>query len=123
MDLLLDTHILLWWLDDNKQLSDNHRRMISENGNDCYISAATVWEISIKQKLGKLVISDNWLEEVRREGFLELAATWEHCSYTEKLPLFHNDPFDRLLIAQAILEQLTLISVDELIRRYDVALK
>ncbi len=120
MDLLLDTHIVLWWLNDDEKLIDTHRKIISNIYNLCYISSATIWEISIKSKLGKLKIDDNYIDELKKDGFLELSINWIHCNHVKKLPLLHTDPFDRLLIAQANIENLTLLTIDKNIKKYKV---
>ena len=120
MNVLLDTHILLWWLKEDKKLSSLHRNTISDSANVCFISAATIWEISIKSKLGKLKITDNYVSELREEGFLELPISWDHAARIKNLPLIHTDPFDRMLIAQAQIEELVLATVDERIKQYDV---
>jgi PIN domain nuclease of toxin-antitoxin system len=117
----VDTHIILWWLNEDEKLTPEHRNIISATDNICFISAASIWEISIKQKLGKLEIPADYLVEVKREGFQELLVSWNHCSQVSKLPLIHNDPFDRLLIAQSMLENLTLLSVDNKIKLYKVS--
>ena len=121
MNVLLDTHIALWWLADNPKLSEAHREIISNVENHCYISAATIWEISIKAILEKLVIADAYIDELRREGFLELVINWTHTRRVRELPLLHSDPFDRLLVAQAQIEEMILLSADENIKRYDVS--
>ena len=120
MNILLDTHILLWWLSDDGQLSGTHREIISDTDNICYISAATIWEISIKANLKKIKISGNYIDEIKREGFLELPVSWLHCNQLKKLPAIHRDPFDRLLIAQARTEKLVLLTTDEHIKKYKV---
>jgi PIN domain nuclease of toxin-antitoxin system len=120
MNLLLDTHVLLWWLGNSLQLPVNHRKLIGNPDNIVYVSAATIWEIEIKTKLGKLKIPSEYLNEIEKEGFIELPVTWLHSRGVSELPLIHRDPFDRLLIAQARAENLTLLSVDEFIGQYDV---
>ena len=118
--MLLDTHILLWWLNNDDSLTAEHRKILSSKDNICHISAASIWEISIKTRLGKLEIPSNYVDELTREGFVELAVSWNHCRKVSELPLVHRDPFDRLLIAQAVLEDLRLLTVDERIRKYAV---
>lgn len=120
MDVLLDTHIVLWWLNDDIKLSDSHREIISNVNNLCYISTATIWEISIKSKLGKLKIAANYIDELKKEGFLELPINWVHSNQVIKLPLLHTDPFDRLLIAQSQIENITLLTIDKNIKKYKV---
>ena len=116
MNIILDTHIVLWWLNDDNVLSDSHKEIISNIDNLSFISAATIWEISIKSKLGKLKISDNYIDELKIEGFLELPISWIHCNQVKKLPPIHNDPFDRLLIAQTLVEKFVLLTVDDNIK-------
>jgi len=120
MQLLLDTHILLWWLGDDPLLSVDHRRMIQDSRNACFISAASVWEISIKRSLGKLEIDDGYLEVARSQGFIELPIRWNHAEMVKTLPEHHRDPFDRMLVAQAVAEEMTLLTVDQNIRKYEV---
>ncbi len=121
MRLLLDTPVVLWWLADAPQLTPDHRALISDTRHVCFVSAATVWEISIKRGLGKLQIDEGYLVVLRSQGFLELAVSWEHCHRVNDLPALHRDPFDRLLIAQAQSDGLTLLSVDPEVLKYDVA--
>lgn len=120
MNVLLDTHILLWWLSNDGKLKNDYRDILSSPDNMCHISAASIWEISIKRALGKLEIPESYADELKREGFVELQITWSHCKKVSRLPLIHRDPFDRLLIAQAVLENLRLLTVDEHMKRYDV---
>jgi PIN domain nuclease of toxin-antitoxin system len=120
VQLLLDTHVLLWWLNDDPSLTEEHKRLIQDKRNACYVSAATVWEISIKSGLGKLRIAKEYLDVLRSQGFLELPVSWAHTSAVQQLPEHHRDPFDRLLVAQAAAEGMVLLSVDPLIRKYQV---
>ncbi|MBW1996806.1 MAG: type II toxin-antitoxin system VapC family toxin [Deltaproteobacteria bacterium] len=120
MNLLLDTHVLLWWLDDNPILSEKAKRAISNPDNIVFISAAVIWEIRIKQALGKLVIPDNFLEVLTQESFEMLNITLYHADAIKELPFHHRDPFDRMLIAQAKVEGLTLVTRDRHLRKYKV---
>jgi PIN domain nuclease of toxin-antitoxin system len=120
MKYLLDTHVLLWWLANDEALTPDHLRIIRNKRNTCYISAATVWEISIKTGLGKLVVAEEYLEVARSQGFLELPISWFHTQGVKQLPDHHKDPFDRLLISQALSEGMTLLTVDENIRKYQL---
>ena len=121
MNLLLDTHVLLWALDDNPTLSQAARAAITDGNNVVFVSAATAWEINIKKALGKLhVPSGNYLDELRMHRFTSLDITTEHALAVGKLPIHHADPFDRLLIAQASVEKLTLITRDERIKSYSI---
>lgn len=120
MNVLLDTHIVLWWLADDEKLNSTYREVISSPDNLCYVSAVTIWEISIKAGLGKLRIPENFTGELKKEGFQPLPITWSHCHRVYHLPHHHRDPFDRLLVAQAEEEDLILLSVDEVMRKYGV---
>ena len=120
MNLLLDTQIVLWWLDDTPELSKAVREVVQDSDNVIYVSSATIWEISIKRALGKLVIGDDYLTEIADQGFVELPIRWQHAKRVEALPMLHRDPFDRLLIAQAQTLGLTLVTTDGMIREYAV---
>lgn len=121
MNLLLDTHVLLWALDDDPSLSQAARNAIINGNNIVFVSAATAWEISIKRALGKLrTPAGDYLEELRRHRFTPLDITSEHALAVEGLPPHHADPFDRMLVAQAQIEGLTLITHDSRIQAYDV---
>jgi PIN domain nuclease of toxin-antitoxin system len=120
MNLSLDTHVLLWWLDDHPALTENARRAIMDPGNIVVISAVVIWEIHIKQKLGKLDIDPSFYEIVMEQGFELLPVTADHAYAVGNLPMHHRDPFDRMLIAQARMEELTVVTHDSLFARYDV---
>jgi len=122
MNVLLDTHILIWALENNPALSEKTRSAITTGGNMVFVSSASVWEISIKKSMGKLKVPDNLLEELVSHRFSLLNISAEHAQLAGELPLFHKDPFDRMLVAQAKIEKLTLISYDPLIARYKVKL-
>jgi len=121
MSLLLDTHVVLWWLTDDPSLSPDVKfRLDSEP--DVYVSAATTWEVAIKQAIGKLKAPADLPERIRDSGFEELPITIRHTITAGRLPLLHRDPFDRILVAQAQHEDLTLVTRDADILRYEVAL-
>ncbi|MGB5984947.1 MAG: type II toxin-antitoxin system VapC family toxin [Desulfobacterales bacterium] len=120
MNLLLDTHILLWWLNDDPVLKTTHRQAIAAGRNLIFVSAVSIWEIHIKAALGKLIIPANFQAVLSKEDFEPLAITLEHAHSVAQLPSYHRDPFDRMLIAQAILEGFTLITHDSEIHQYDV---
>ncbi|MFC1735675.1 type II toxin-antitoxin system VapC family toxin [Candidatus Hydrogenedentota bacterium] len=122
MNLLLDTHALLWWLDDDPALSHEAREIISGPDRDVYVSAATAWEISIKKALGKLETPDDLEAALLANAFQELPITIAHATAAEQLPNHHSDPFDRMLVAQAKVEGLTLVTRDKNIARYRIAL-
>ena len=122
MNLLLDTHVLLWWLDDNPGLSRQARTVIADGNNLVFVSAAVIWEIQIKHALGKLKIPKNFRNVLDQQGFEFLDITVEHAYAVGKLPLYHRDPFDRILVAQAKLENMILVSRDKRIKKYKIPL-
>jgi PIN domain nuclease of toxin-antitoxin system len=122
LTLLLDTHMLLWWLAADPRLPAQAAEAIKNPGNAIVVSAATIWEAAIKSAMGRLRIQDSLPEAVADEGFDLLAITPAHAWAQATLPLHHRDPFDRMLVAQARAEGLTLVSVDAAMRLYDVDL-
>ena len=118
MNLLLDTHVLIWW-DEGRRLSSAGRRAI-EAADSVYVSAASAWEVAIKIGLGRLRPSRTVEEAVEESGFLELPITFRHAQRVAGLPAHHRDPFDRLLVAQAEAEGLTLVTRDPVFERYAV---
>ena len=123
MRLLLDTHTLLWWAADDKRLKPPERDAIGDEDAIVWVSAASIWEIFIKRRLGRIEIASADLErELERSNFLELPIAWRHAEIAGSLPQHHEDPFDRMLIAQAQAEQLVLVSYDTTFREYDVSL-
>jgi len=119
MRLLLDTHALLWWLAD-EGLVDQARDAIADPANLVMVSAASAWEISIKQALGKLTAPDDIERQVGEGGFTPLPITIAHGTAAGQLPRHHDDPFDRMLIAQALAEGLTVVTHDKRFTDYDV---
>lgn len=119
MSLLLDTHVVLWWLADDPTLSDDIKARLDHEP-DVYLSPATVWEVAIKQAIGKLKEPPDLPERIRDSGFRELPITSEHAIAAGRLPLIHRDPFDRMLVAQALCEGLTLLTRDGDIAKYGV---
>ena len=117
---LLDTHVLLWWLTDDPKLGAPARQAIADAQNEIFVSAASGWEIATKKALGKLRAPNHLEEQVRAKGFTLLSIAFGHAERAGTLPLLHRDPFDRMLIAQAQIEHLVLITADERIKRYDV---
>jgi PIN domain nuclease of toxin-antitoxin system len=120
--LLLDTHILLWWLQDSERLPDLARQSLRAHGIACFVSAATLWEIGIKRALGKLEAPAALAPVVAEEGFHGLPVTLVHAECAARLPPHHRDPFDRMLVAQAQMEGLTIMTVDKRFREYNVPL-
>ena len=118
MNLLLDTHVLIWW-DEGRRLSGAARRAI-EAADSVYVSAASAWEVAIKIGLGRLRPARTVEEAADESGFLELPITFHHSQRVSGLPAHHRDPFDRLLVAQAEVEGLTLVTRDPVFERYAV---
>jgi PIN domain nuclease of toxin-antitoxin system len=120
MNLLLDTHALLWWLDDNPTLSAEARDAIADGRNLVFVSAVVIWEVRIKQSLRKLQLPSNFREVLSSQTFDELPLTVDHAHRLAELPPLHRDPFDRMLVAQAMAERLTIVTRDPDIPRYPV---
>ena len=118
--LLLDTHVFLWWLDDNCSLGVLSRALICDPRNEVFVSGATSWEISIKKKKGLLVAPDDIDGIVEKEGFSKLAISLFHGELAGSLEQIHRDPFDRMLVAQAKSEGLELLTIDGIIPQYGI---
>lgn len=119
MNLLLDTHIVLWWLADDPRLSPRHRELLHDTERRVFVSSVSVAEISIEVSLGKLDAPAGTVDAVVESGFELLAFEASHAEELRELPWHHRDPFDRMLIAQARVEKLALLTVDERISHYD----
>lgn len=118
MHCLLDTHIILWWLNNDPLLSKKARSYI-QNAEQVYVSSASIWEMAIKIRLGKLDADlDVIIHSIQEQGFIELSITIAHTAHVAKLPHHHRDPFDRIMVAQAIVEPLRLLSADKLLKSY-----
>ena len=119
MRILLNTHILLWWLRDDKKLTNETKLYISESDNDVYVSAVSTWEIAIKKSIGRLTIDLVEFENAMgKSGLSLLPITMPHTLAVTSLPMHHSDPFDRLLVAQSIVEPLRLLTHDETVGLY-----
>lgn len=123
MKYLLDTHIFLWWLTKNPRLRSSVRLIIENPRNQIFISVVNAWEISIKSKIGKLPLKTTLEDAFAEPGFEILPVTISHIFALNKLTLIHKDPFDRMLIAQAIVEKCTILTDDAKFRKYKVAVK
>jgi len=121
LKILLDTHALLWWLADGDELGENARELIADPANDILVSMVSFWEIAVKIRVGKLEADlDKVMEAVSAEGFTQLDITRSHYRTLMTLPAHHRDPFDHLLIAQAITEKAVFLSEDRHVAAYPV---
>lgn len=120
MRILVDSHVLLWWLDDPKRVALPARVAIADPNNAVYFSAASAWEIGLKVGKGKLRIDGDFVAALEADGFEPLPVTTAHAARALTLPATHGDPFDRMLIAQALVEGLVLATHDSVIAQYDV---
>jgi len=117
--ILLDSHVVLWWLDDNDSLGVQCRGLIEE-ADEAFVSVVTSWELGIKRSLGKLSMPGELSEVLDADSFRSLSITTAHAELAPSLPPFHRDPFDRMLVAQAQLEALVLVTADKALASYDV---
>jgi PIN domain nuclease of toxin-antitoxin system len=124
MRVLLDTHILLWWLDGDRRLSSRARTVIQEPDAEIFFSAASAWEITTKYRIGKLpgaaTVAADVAACLRTQGFLALSVTLAHGEQAGRLPGSHRDPFDRMLAAQSLAEDLPIVSSDQVFDTYRV---
>jgi PIN domain nuclease of toxin-antitoxin system len=124
MKAILDTHVVLWWVTDNPQLSQTARDIISNSSNTLYVSIASSWEIIIKAQTGKLPLPEPPTQFIQSclavNRFVNLPIDLSHVLQVDNLPHHHKDPFDRILIAQAQVEDIPLITVDHLVIQYPV---
>ncbi len=121
MTLLLDTHALLWWLTDS-DLASAARARIADPDELVLVSAVALWEMAIKRAVGKLEVDGPMIDQLTENGFGPLPISWEHAQRAGALPLHHRDPFDRMLVAQAQAESLTLVTRDPAFDAYEVEL-
>ncbi len=122
MRLLLDTHTLIWWVSGDRRLRSAEREAIADPEAIVHVSAASIWEIAIKQGLGRIELNADLSREMEQSALLELPIRWHHARAAGALPRHHEDPFDRVLIAQARVENLALVSYDPAFRDYEVTL-
>jgi len=118
--LLLDTHALIWWLEDSPELSSQARDLIADGSNEVAVSAASAWEMSIKEAAGKLRVPANLDEALDSGGLAPLPITVDHALKAGSLPTHHRDPFDRMLLAQALIEGMTIVTRDSRFKAYGV---
>ena len=126
MPLLLDTHALIWWLAGDTALSVTARQAILNSPGEVFVSAATAWEVTTKNRIGKLpnatLLAVDVAAAVASQGFRELSISVHHGQSAGALPGIHKDPFDRILVAQAMIEGMNLVSNDAMLRAYGVSL-
>ena len=122
MKLLLDTHAALWWLADDARVGRDAERQLSDETNRVLLSAAVIWEVAIKRSLGKLQAPADLAQTLLDAGAQPLAVTLDHAAGVEELPWHHRDPFDRLLVAQALAEGAVIVSQDVRLGQYGVSL-
>lgn len=115
MDLLLDTHVFLWWDSDSSRLGNRPRELISQPSSRVFVSAASVWEIGIKRRTGKLKFDGSAVDAIQKNGLLELPILGIEAEAAAELDWNHSDPFDRLLVAQARIHGMTLVTADRAI--------
>ena len=123
MRLLVDTHAFLWFAAGDARLSKAARRALEKDDGEWWLSAASVWELSIKSGLGRLTLpapAAEYIADKVRAGVRVLSVDWTHAAAVERLPPHHRDPFDRLLVAQSILEDLPIVTGDRTLARYDI---
>jgi PIN domain nuclease of toxin-antitoxin system len=124
MNILLDTHVLIWWIENNRRLGKRAKVIIQNDETAIWVSAVSIWEISIKTVLGRFDIERSFVgryhEEMERSGFRRLPVNFDHAFAVRELPLHHADPFDRMLVAQARTEGLTLLTCDRVLEEYGV---
>lgn len=124
MRLLLDTHTFLWWINNDPLLSEVASASITSVRNECFVSLASCWELAIKTSIGKLRLSkpvERFIpEELAANDFQLLPIDFRHVAKVETLPFHHRDPFDRLLVAQSLIEKMTMVSADGVLSRYGV---
>ena len=124
MRALLDTHAFLWWVTDDSRLSDTARQVIADGANEIHFSAASGWEIAIKARLGRLTVPDDlarfMTSQIEQNGLRTLAIELGHALRVHALDDLHRDPFDRMLVAQSMIENLPIVGRDKQIAAYDV---
>lgn len=126
MNLLLDTHIFLWFVNDDLKLGDDLKGLIEDESNSSFLSVASLWEMSIKYNLGKLTLAPSYEEfvekEVRQSSIIILKIKLEHLKINASLPFHHRDPFDRLIISQSLAESIPIMTVDSAFNQYSITL-
>lgn len=120
MSYLLDTHIFIWWMEQNKRLPQSTYQILNDPQKQVFLSVASIWEVLIKQSKKKIKLPVDINAGIKHSNFQVLPIGFSHVLRLQKLPLVHQDPFDRILVAQAQFEKMTLITVDPKIKQYDI---
>ena len=124
MKSILDTHTFIWWITNDPRMTDKVRKIIADSSNELFLSVASCWEMVIKMQTGKLKLTDDpgsfIPDQMYLNGIQGLAIQISHVLHTHKLPLYHRDPFDRIIISQSYVEQIPVITNDPLFEKYDV---
>lgn len=118
----MDTHVLLWWLTEPEKITQKARKIISDRKEHISVSCASLWEMAIKKGLGRLIIPNNLVEVITSEGFDIIPVTAEDALFVSDLPDIHNDPFDRMLVAQSKINDYVLITKDKIIPKYPIVI-
>jgi len=124
MNVLLDTHAAIWFFEDNKRMSKSATEVIFNLENMIYVSFASLWELAIKLSTGRLEFDngiEGFIEAIHKNEFVLLEISSEHIKTISKLPLIHRDPFDRMIVAQAIVEDMVIVTIDDNIAKYDIS--
>ncbi len=119
MNLLLDTHVFIWWRANDRRIDAATRELVL-GAPQVFVSIASAWETAIKIRAGKLTLSESFQDGVRESAFTRLPIGFVHAAMLATLPLHHRDPFDRMLVAQAMAENLTLVTVDRVFGEYGI---
>ncbi|OGT37186.1 MAG: hypothetical protein A3F12_04175 [Gammaproteobacteria bacterium RIFCSPHIGHO2_12_FULL_38_14] len=122
MEYLLDTHVILWWLTQPQKINQKAQQIIQDQSNRIFLSSASFWEMAIKKSIGRLTLPHNLIETITAENFKILPILPEECLGVADLPLLHSDPFDRLIIIQAKLNNMIVITNDQKIAEYPVVI-
>lgn len=120
MKLLVDTHVLVWAALNSRLLPETVKARLTAEDNIVFVSMASLWELSIKSSLGKIELTKDFFEQLQPVGYEILPIAVEHVKAVNRLPHYHRDPFDRMLVAQAMQEQLIFLTCDDQIKKYDV---
>lgn len=118
--MLIDTHTLIWALCEPEKLCSDAQKLITNLNNKVFISIASLWELQIKKSLNKVTLPNDFIIQLKKHGYAILSINHEHILVLDTMPMFHRDPFDRILIAQSIYENVPLITNDSEIAKYDV---